>query len=42
MVYVFQVDAEDHIPFRFGDADSGHITQCREHKEVVAFGWACS
>jgi hypothetical protein len=41
MVHVFQVDSEDHIPFMFGDTGCGHITQCPEHKEVVAFGWAC-
>lgn len=42
MVHVFQVDSEDNIPFMFGDVGCGHITQCPEHKEVVAFGWACS
>jgi uncharacterized protein YwqG len=41
MVYVFQMDSEDNVPFMFGDAGCGHITQCPEHKEVVAFGWAC-
>jgi uncharacterized protein YwqG len=41
MVHVFQVDSEDNIPFMFGDAGCGHITQCPVHKEVVAFGWAC-
>lgn len=42
MVLVFQVDSEDHVPFMFGDVGCGHITQCPEHKGVVAFGWACS
>jgi hypothetical protein len=41
MVHVFQVDSEDHIPFMFGDAGCGHITQCPRHREAVAFGWAC-
>lgn len=41
MVHVFQVDSEDNIPFMFGDSGCGHITQCPEHKEIVAFGWAC-
>jgi uncharacterized protein YwqG len=41
MVHVFQVDSEDNVPFMFGDAGCGHVTQCPEHKEVVAFGWAC-
>ncbi len=42
MVHVFQIDSEDNIPFMFGDVGCGHITQCPEHKEVVAFGWACT
>jgi hypothetical protein len=25
----------------FGDMGIGHITQCPEHLDVVAFGWAC-
>ncbi len=41
MVFVFQVDSEHNVPFMFGDAGCGHITQCPEHKEVVAFAWAC-
>lgn len=41
MILVMQLDSEDNIPFMFGDAGCGHITQCPEHKEVVAFGWAC-
>jgi uncharacterized protein YwqG len=42
MGLVFQVESEDNVPFMFGDAGCGHITQCPEHKDVVAFGWACS
>jgi uncharacterized protein YwqG len=42
MDLVFQVDSNDNLPFMFGDAGCGHITQCAEHKDVVAFGWACS
>ena len=41
MVLIFQLDSEDNLPFMFGDSGCGHITQCSEHKEVVAFGWAC-
>jgi uncharacterized protein YwqG len=41
MTHLFQLDSEDNIPFMFGDVGCGHITQCPEHKEVVAFGWAC-
>ena len=42
MAHLFQVDPEDNVPFMFGDCGCGHITQCPEHREVVAFGWACS
>ena len=42
MTHVFQVDSGDNVPFMFGDVGCGHITQCTEHKEVVAFGWACA
>lgn len=41
MTLLFQVDSEDNIPFMFGDVGCGHVTQCPEHKDVVAFGWAC-
>ncbi len=37
----FQLDSEDNLPFMFGDVGCGHITQCKIHKEQVAFGWAC-
>lgn len=40
MELVFQ-HTGDALPFMFGDMGIGHITQCPEHKEVVAFGWAC-
>lgn len=42
MQLVLQVDSEDNLPFMFGDAGCGHITQCPDHPEVLAFGWACS
>ena len=41
MRLVFQVDSEDNLPYTFGDSGCGHITQCKNHPEVVAFGWAC-
>jgi hypothetical protein len=40
MQLVFQ-HTGDQLPFMFGDMGIGHITQCAEHHEVVAFGWAC-
>lgn len=42
MQLVMQIDSEDNVPYMFGDCGTGHITQCPEHKHVVAFGWACS
>jgi hypothetical protein len=42
MVLVFQLDSEDNLPIMFGDTGIGHITQCPEHPEVLAFAWACS
>jgi uncharacterized protein YwqG len=41
MRMVFQLDSEKSLPFMFGDAGIGHVTQCPDHLEVVAFGWAC-
>lgn len=42
MGLLFQLDSEDNLPIMFGDVGTGHITQCPTHKEIVAFGWACS
>jgi uncharacterized protein YwqG len=42
MRLVFQLDSNDNLPFMWGDMGVGHVTQCPEHKEIVAFGWACS
>ena len=42
MHMVFQIDSEDHIPYMFGDAGCGHITQCAKHLDQVTFAWACS
>jgi hypothetical protein len=39
MQLVFQ-HTGDKLPFMFGDSGIGHITQCPEHKEFLAFGWA--
>ena len=41
MQLVFQIDSEDNIPYMFGDSGCGHITQCPNHKNKVAFSWAC-
>ena len=42
MQLVFQIDSEQSLPYMFGDAGAGHITQCPEHRTVPAFRWACS
>jgi hypothetical protein len=41
MRLLFQIDSEDNLPYMFGDVGCAHLTQCREHKEQLAFGWAC-
>ncbi len=42
MRLVFQLDSEDHLPYMFGDAGCGHLTQCERHRDQLAFGWACA
>ncbi|MGB3510656.1 MAG: DUF1963 domain-containing protein [Microcoleaceae cyanobacterium] len=41
MRLVFQVDSDDNLPFMFGALGCGHITQCKHHKNQLAFAWAC-
>ncbi|HEY9841948.1 MAG: DUF1963 domain-containing protein [Candidatus Sericytochromatia bacterium] len=41
MQMVIQIDSEDHLPYMFGDVGCAHLTQCPEHKDVLAFAWAC-
>jgi len=42
MRLLFQIDSNRNLPFEFGDIGTGHITQCPNHIDVLAFGWACS
>ena len=42
MEHLFQIDSEQSLPYMFGDVGIGHITQCRDHRTELAFGWACS
>lgn len=42
MELVFQFDSEDNLPYMFGDAGVGHLTQSPDNKNELAFGWACS
>jgi uncharacterized protein YwqG len=41
MQVVFQLDSEDNVPYMWGDVGTGHIVQCPEHRDVLAFAWAC-
>ena len=41
MEMLFQIDSEENLPYMFGDSGTGHITQCRVHRNRLAFGWAC-
>lgn len=41
MELLFQVDSEQNLPYMFGDAGVGHVTQCPRHRGRLAFGWAC-
>ena len=45
MAFVFQIDSGGIVyphPRMFGDAGCGQITQCPDHPDVLAFGWACT
>lgn len=41
MSHLFQIDSERNISIMFGDMGVGHITQCPQHKDTLAFTWAC-
>lgn len=42
MAFLFQIDAEqDPLRMLFAAEGTGHVTQCPQHPEVLAFGWAC-
>ena len=42
MEMLFQIDSEGNVPYTFGDAGTGHITQCPAHPRELAFAWACT
>jgi len=42
MELVYQMGESEIIPYMFGDAGIGHITQSPDNDEELAFGWACS
>jgi uncharacterized protein YwqG len=41
MQVVLQLDSEDNVPYMWGDVGTGHITQCPQHLDVLAFARAC-
>jgi hypothetical protein len=41
MLYLLQLESNGLCRHQFGDLGAGHLSQCPEHPEVVAFGWAC-
>lgn len=41
MTMLVQIASEDNVPFMFGDVGVGHITQCPNHPQTLAFGWSC-
>jgi hypothetical protein len=40
MQVVFQLDSHNHLPHSFGSLGIGHISMCRSHPDVAAFGFA--
>jgi len=40
MQLVYQIDSYAELKWSFGDIGTGHITQCAEHRHVLAFGWS--
>jgi uncharacterized protein YwqG len=42
MELLFQIDSEDNLSYMFSDAGCAHLTQCRTHPHILAFGWAGS
>jgi uncharacterized protein YwqG len=38
---LFQIGSDDNIPYMFGDDGQGHIVQCPNHRDVLAFPWTC-
>jgi hypothetical protein len=42
MQYVLQIDSQRNIPILFGDVGTGHVSQCPNDPEELAFAWACS
>ncbi|MCX4241113.1 DUF1963 domain-containing protein [Paraliomyxa miuraensis] len=41
MVHLLQLESNGLCRHQFGDLGTGHLCQCPNHPQVVAFGWAC-
>jgi uncharacterized protein YwqG len=41
MRLIFQLGSNDNLDYQWGDMGVGHITQCEDHNDKLAFGWAC-
>lgn len=41
MWLLFQIDSHCNLWYMFGDNGCGHITQCPDHPDELAFVWAC-
>jgi len=41
MDLVFQIDSEKNLPYMFGDAGIGHVTESPDNPDTLGFGWAC-
>ena len=41
MAVLLQVESNGYTGHQFGDLGAGHLSQCPEHPESVAFAWAC-
>ena len=39
MEFIFQIDSEQDLPYMFGDMGVALITQCPEHKDILALSW---
>lgn len=42
MTMLFQIDSQDNLDWMWGDVGCAHLSQCAEHRDQLAFGWACA
>lgn len=38
---IFEFASDDNVPYLWGDAGTGYVLQCPEHKQEVTFIWQC-